>query len=95
MFPRASFAVCPSTSEVNHDASGQAHIVLVRSEESRLHVITLDTPRNKANQAIVESTAESCGERKLCSVTSALKLTGQPIEGQGTGTFPSGKFCEP
>src|SRR5712691_11596865 len=55
----------PWSLKPNDDASRQLEIVLRRVEETGLHVVSLEPPRHRRNEFVVDASAQGAGERSV------------------------------
>jgi hypothetical protein len=85
---------CAAFSKAHHNARRQTNVILRGPEEAGLHVVSLESPCNRADDFVIEAAAQrrskGCPNRKLRSVMLELIVHPPPPCGQ-----TAGKFCDP
>ena len=56
-------------SEANHNSRRQPNIILRRSKKTRLYVVSLESPRDRTNDFVVESAAKGRRKRSIGAET--------------------------
>src|ERR1022692_171042 len=78
-------AVCSALSKSKHNPCRQPQVVLRRPKESRLHIASLEAPRNRADEYVVHAAPQSCGKRRVGTCAIRAHMPG-PDQDLGKGT---------